>query len=447
MSIQKLIVLAALLWLTGWPMLLHAEIIRISVAENGSESNADSYQARLSDNGSIVVYRSNADNLVANDTNDWPDIFLRDVTAGSSERISLAPGGSQLTSYSKAPSISSDGQWIVYEGRLGGITSVLVYDRINGITLNPLPDTFSGNPVTPSTARVGPAIAGNGSVFAFQTNSALQNAFPASIRPVNDDTDTAPDIFIYDLVTSPTPPVQRISRQSNSNSLDADNRNPSIDETGQFIAFESFSDLLPEDDNNQGDILLKDRLNGPLQLISATPAGASGNAVSLEPAISDNGNFVAFRSGASNLVPEDTNARLDIFVRNVSAGTTERVSVASDSSQANQNSFEPDISGDGRFVVFRSNASNLVAGDTNARTDIFVHDRSTGETARVGQPAGEDSNGNSVNPAISGDGQWIVFESEATNLVAGDTNGARDIFRAPNPLFNTRTTSPGGSHE
>jgi len=97
MSIQKLIVLAALLWLTGWPMLLHAEIIRISVAENGSESNADSYQARLSDNGSIVVYRSNADNLVANDTNDWPDIFLRDVTAGSSERISLAPGGSQLT--------------------------------------------------------------------------------------------------------------------------------------------------------------------------------------------------------------------------------------------------------------------------------------------------------------------------------------------------------------
>ena len=217
--------------------------------------------------------------------------------------------------------------------------------------------------------------------------------------------------------------------------LQADNRNPFLSETGRYVVFESFSDQLADDDNNQADILRKDRDTGLLQLVSATQAGTSGNAASLEPAVSDDGNVVAFRSGASDLVAGDTNGRLDIFVRDVSAGVTERVSVASDGSEANQNSFEPDISGDGRFVVFRSNASNLVPGDTNQRPDIFVHDRLSGATERIGQPPGGQSNGSSANPSISGDGRWIVFESDASNLVTGDTNEARDIFRAPNPLF------------
>jgi len=99
------------------------------------------------------------------------------------------------------------------------------------------------------------------------------------------------------------------------------------------------------------------------------------------------------------------------------------------------------ISGNGRFVVFRSNATNLVPDDSNQRPDIFVHDRVSGTTARVGQPPGEQSNGSSSAPAISGDGQWIVFESDASNLVPGDTNEARDVFRAPNPLFTAVTAA------
>ncbi|MEE4331325.1 MAG: hypothetical protein V2J10_10675 [Wenzhouxiangella sp.] len=414
-----------------------AQIERISVAGDGSQADRGSYQGVLSDDGSVVAFRSNATNLIAGDTNGWPDIFLRDLVAGTTERISLTTGGGQVSSYSKSPSMSGDGQIIAFEGRSGGITTVQVFDRGTGMVTDPLPDTFSGVATTPAQARFSPVVSGDGQLFAFVTESTMANAFPASIRPVTTDSDTAPDIYLYDLDTAPTPPIEHASRLSDGNEINADNRNPALSETGRYVVFESFSDQLNNDSNNEADILLKDR-NGLLQLVSVTPGGVSGNAASLEAAVSDDGNVVAFRSGASDLVTGDTNDRLDIFVRDIGAGTTVRVSVSSDGSEANQNSLEPDISGDGRFVVFRSNATNLVPDDSNQRPDIFVHDRVSGTTARVGQPPGEQSNGSSSAPAISGDGQWIVFESDASNLVPGDTNEARDVFRAPNPLFAVR---------
>ena len=422
-----------------------AQVERISLATDGTQADKGSYQAVVSDDGSVIAYRSNATNLVETDTNEWSDIFLRDLTAGTTERISLTPGGDQTASYSKAPSISADGQRIVFEGRpsgFSGITTVVVFDRATDTVLDPLPDTLSGAATTPAQARNDPSISGDGRFFVFQTDSPLTNAFPSSIRPTTTDSDTLPDVYLYELDTLTTPPLEHVSRFTDSPDLSAelqaDNRNPFLSETGRYVVFESFSDQLADDDNNQADILRKDRDTGLLQLVSATQAGTSGNAASLEPAVSDDGNVVAFRSGASDLVAGDTNGRLDIFVRDVSANVTERVSIASDGSEANQNSFEPDISGDGRFVVFRSNATNLVPGDTNQRPDIFVHDRLSGATERIGQPPGRQSNGSSANPSISGDGRWIVFESDATNLVLNDTNEARDVFRAPNPLFPVR---------
>jgi Tol biopolymer transport system component len=425
-----------------------AQVERISIDTEENQAGGDSYQASISDDGSVIVFRSNAGNLVVGDTNEWPDIFVRDQSAGTTERVSLTTNGEQTTSYSKAPHVSGDGRIIVYEGRSGGITTVFVHDRIAGTHVSPLPDTTNGAASPPTQARVDPKVSGDGRFVVFQTDSTLQNLFPDSIRPAADDGDTDPDIFVYDLQTAPTPPIQRISRLSNGDSLNADNRNPVLNTTGQFAAFESFSDLLVGDANNHADILHKDRQSGLLQLVSATPTGDSGNAASLEPDLSGDGNFVAFRSGASDLVPGDTNDRLDIFVRDLSAGTTERVSVSSNGDQADQNSFEPSISNDGRYVVFRSNATNLVPDDTNLRTDIFVHDRDTGETARASHSAGVEANGNSSRPAISGDGRWIVFESDADNLVVNDTNEARDIFRVANPLFAPlRFAQTGDEHE
>lgn len=137
----------------------------------------------------------------------------------------------------------------------------------------------------------------------------------------------------------------------------------------------------------------------------------------------------ALQSAATNLVPGDTNRQPDIFVRDRFTGNTERVSVTSRGGQSNGDSGSPTISNDGRYVAFYSSASNLVAGDTNDAPDVFLHDRKTGVTSRVSlSSAGRQGNGLSLEAAISGNGRHIAFLSEASNLVVGDTNGVLDVF-------------------
>ncbi|MEE4637497.1 MAG: hypothetical protein V2J42_01995 [Wenzhouxiangella sp.] len=435
----------ALLLCLGAGAPVAAEIERISVAGDGSQASGDSYRAAISGDGAVVAFQSNAANLVAADTNGWVDVFVRDLDTGSTTIASLQPDGSETQSYSKAPSISGDGNIVVYESRPGGRTSVSVFDRAAGTVEHILPSTGSGGlPVPPATARLEPAISGNGQFVAFRTRDTLQVLHPPSIRPENDDLNTTFDVFVYDRQTQPAPPVQRISRLSNDEGLDADSRRPAISGNGRFLAFMTYSELIPDDANNRPDVVLKDRDTGLLEVISITPGSTTGNGSSFDPAISGDGRFVAFRSDADDLVPGDSNGSWDIFVRDRVAGTTERVSVSSSGEQADHHSAEPSISDDGRFVAFRSTASNLVSDDSNQHADIFVHDRLTGQTVRVGQPPNDESNGNSANPAISADGAWIAFESDATNLVDGDTNRTRDIFRAPNPLLDAPAMNAEG---
>jgi archaellum component FlaF (FlaF/FlaG flagellin family) len=130
-------------------------------------------------------------------------------------------------------------------------------------------------------------------------------------------------------------------------------------------------------------------------------------------------------------VPGDTNGTWDVFVHDRVTGQTTRVSVASDGTQGNGHSGSPSISADGRYVAFSSSASNLVPGDTNGRGDVFVHDRLTGQTTRVSVASdGTQGNGDSWWPSISADGRYVAFASEASNLVPGDTNGTWDVFVA-----------------
>jgi cysteine-rich repeat protein len=158
-------------------------------------------------------------------------------------------------------------------------------------------------------------------------------------------------------------------------------------------------------------------------------AGVEATGASTAPFVSQDGGTVAFVSSAANLVTGDTNGRLDVFVRDRSSDTTERVSVASDGIQAAADSFAPALSADGSRVVFVSLAQNLVAGDTNGTFDVFVHDRATATTVRVSVATdGAQANGPSFAPRLSADGLMVVFHSQATNLVAGDTNGASDVF-------------------
>src|SRR5438132_1692287 len=169
--------------------------------------------------------------------------------------------------------------------------------------------------------------------------------------------------------------------------------------------------------------------------VSVASGGTTeGNDTSLGSALSADGRFVAFDSAATDLVAGDTNGVSDVFVHDRQTGTTERVSVASDGTQGNNASSYPALSADGRFVAFDSDATNLVAGDTNGATDVFVHDRQTGATERVSVTSGGGTQGNGNSggffafPALSADGRFVAFQSDATNLVTGDTNGATDVF-------------------
>jgi Tol biopolymer transport system component len=169
-----------------------------------------------------------------------------------------------------------------------------------------------------------------------------------------------------------------------------------------------------------------------IERVSVGPNGVEGNNDSLFPAISAHGRFVAFESDAANLEPNDTNGSSDVFVRDRQTGRTTRVSVGAGGAQGNAGSIGAGISADGRYVTFDSNATNLVPGDTNDLGDVFVHDRQTSRTTRVSVTArgAQAAGGNSANPAISADGRHVAFNSHAANLVRRDTNAAFDIFVA-----------------
>lgn len=167
----------------------------------------------------------------------------------------------------------------------------------------------------------------------------------------------------------------------------------------------------------------------PPTLISLSSTGEPGNGDSSSPSISADGRWIAFASDATNLVPNDTNGVTDIFVHDRQTGETTRVSVSTNGEQANGKSTFPAISGNGRYLAFQSDAANLVPTDTNGLPDIFVHDRLTGETKRASVGLnGEQANGASSNVSISHDGRYLAYQTMASNLVRGDDNSAWDVY-------------------
>jgi Tol biopolymer transport system component len=204
----------------------------------------------------------------------------------------------------------------------------------------------------------------------------------------------------------------------------------SISADGRYVAFYSIAtNLVPGDTTGSGDIFVRDRQSGTTERVSVDSGGAQGNGGSYAPAISADGRYVAFDGSATNLVPGDTNGFSDVFLRDRQSGTTERVSISSGGVQGNGYSYFPSISADGRYVAFESSATNLVAGDTNAFVDVFVRDRLSGTTERVSiSSGGVQGNGGSDAPSISADSRYVAFQSYANNLVLGDTNGFVDVF-------------------
>ncbi|RDI62388.1 PD40 domain-containing protein [Microvirga subterranea] len=228
--------------------------------------------------------------------------------------------------------------------------------------------------------------------------------------------------------------AELISATPDGRAVDGDG--PDLSGDGRYVAFRSSSpDLIPGDhDGGLSDVFLRDRQTGLIERVSMKADG-SADAEAFTPAISADGRFVAYISFASGIVAGDTNDTADVFVFDRVTHTTKRVSVASDGAQANDYSGvsdfaeAPALSANGRFIAFESKASNLVAGDTNGGHDIFVHDQQTGATERVSVAHnGAQSNGWSHDPSISADGRYVTYMSFASNLVAGDDGQHGDVF-------------------
>jgi Tol biopolymer transport system component len=208
--------------------------------------------------------------------------------------------------------------------------------------------------------------------------------------------------------------TERVSVDSagiQANSISGRRSPPVLDGDGLVVAFDSLaSNLVAGDTNGVDDVFVRDRVSDETERVSVAAGGAQGQAISVAPAINADGLIVAFESSAANLVAGDTNSFRDVFVRDRAAGTTERVSVASDGTQGDDTSFGASISANGRYVAFVSDASNLVADKTTLFRDVYVHDRLTRTTERVSlTSAGTEARSNSTPPAISDDGRFVAF--------------------------------------
>jgi hypothetical protein len=241
------------------------------------------------------------------------------------------------------------------------------------------------------------------------------------------DTNESWDIFVRDRQSGTT---ERVSVDSAGVEGNNTSQYPSISDDGRYVAFESMAtNLVPGDMGVFADIFVRDRLTGVTERVSVDSGGVQGDSDSHNPSISADGRYVAFWSYATNLVPGDTNGYFDVFVHDRQSGATELVSVDSVGLQGNIGSYWPAISADGRYVAFMSNATNLVIGGTNGVWHIFVHDRQTGATELVSVDSGGiQANGNCYYSSISVDGRYVAFESLATNLVPEGTNGSQHIY-------------------
>jgi Tol biopolymer transport system component len=396
---------------------------RVSVALDGGSPDGESRDPELSLDGSSVVFVSEATNLVAGDTNGRRDVFLFDLAARTTVRVSVASDGTQANGPSDRPFLSSEGRFVAFRSRAtdlvsrdtNGHSDVFVRDLRLGTTERVSVST---------TGRQGNAevdtvlISGDGRFVLFASRATTLD--PRAPRRVM-------SIYVHDRRTGTT----RLLRLGNHGRPNGDSHASWISPTGRFVGFRSHAtNLVAGDTNGSSDAFVRDRRRGRTIRVSVSSSGAEGNQSSFRAQVSNAGRFAVFRSLASNLVPDDTNGTIDVFVRDVYRGRTSRVHVSSSGEQANARALlRPRISAAGRLVTFGSLASNLVRGDTNRSADIFVHDRSTGRTRRVSIGVNRrQANGDSSHARINADGRLVAFRSEASNLVPRDRNRASDIF-------------------
>jgi WD40-like Beta Propeller Repeat len=426
-------------------------------------SNGHSGNARASANGRFVVFASEGTNLVGgqSDTNNATDIFVRDRQTNTTILVSHAAGTPSVSAdgTSDSPAISNDGRWSTYASTatnlisnttdLDGGYDIFLYDRVNDTT-SLVSHSIIGTNFTASDVSETPGISGDGRfvVYASRANDLVTG---------QGDSNSDLDVFVYDRMNATTTLVSHDSAAATVTGTGYSFA-PAISADGKFIGFYSAAlDLVPNQSTPTSTVqhcFLYDRAANSNTLVdhqngvaATTGDGDAGSTVNIDPPIfSADGNYIAFVSTSTNLVAgqNDTNSTLDIFLYDRAAGTNTLVSHAPSNAgtTADDISFNPSVSADGRFVSYRSNATNLVAAqnDTNTFQDVFLFDRTNGQNALVSHALGSvaaASNGSSGEAprygyqAVSPDGRFVAFWSSSTDLIQGDVdaNGINgDVF-------------------
>ena len=430
----------------------------ISTSFDGLGADAESNNPVLSNDGSRIAFTSTASNLVADgiDGNSTQDIFLWDSASLTANKIRLISFNSAGTnsgnkstdpfaagSGSLNPVISGDGKYVAFSSYSTDLVSatddngkqdvfVREIDALTTFLVSSNTTGLVGNDVSSD-----PSISGDGKRISFA--SSASNLVAA-------DTNGKRDVFVRDLTASTTSLVSRSATAiGNDNSPAIDPASPSvftsvISADGAFVAFTSqASNLVDRDSNSLADVFVAQLSSGAVSLVSRqstdptlTPkTGSEDSTLTTGNSVSADGRYVVYTSKAPELAAGDANGAQDVFIRDNQAKTVTLISRNAANVSGNGNSFNPVISRDGQFVVFVSDASDLVLGDTNGASDLFLWERSQPNTltliskVNAGTVSGDRA---SINPIISGNGQYVVFTSLATNLVDGDSNAKQDVF-------------------
>jgi Tol biopolymer transport system component len=327
---------------------------------------------------------------------------------GASFEGAISSDGSTVAFSTEAQGLGGAGFRQVWARRLPDGPLFLVSASVSGLPGNGLSE--------------GPALSADGRYVAFES-------FATDLIP--GDSDTLVDVFVRDTVLGTT---QKASVGPGNVASDGHSFWCSISAEGRYVLFESRATTLVSGFGSASfpQVYRKDLATGALDAVSVTLTGGTPGAACQYSALSADGRYAVFGSGASNLIAGDTNGKVDVFRRDILAGTTVRVPSGLQGEEPDDGSARPSLSQDGSFVAYLSSASNLVAGDTNGALDVFITEVATGTTSRanVSSIGGLQTQGveNFIPPAISADGRRVVFASTSPELVPGETGFFQDIF-------------------
>jgi Tol biopolymer transport system component len=403
---------------------------RISITNTGEENNGDDLDPAVSQTGKYVTYYSGADNIVAGDTNGAFDVFVVDLDAGWTERVSISSSGEQANNNSFLPSVSADGQFIAFTTWATNLVpddandrdDIMVHDRSSGRTIRV---SVSSDGIEANGSSYYPEISLDGKTVVFESRAS--NLVPGDATGSGALGEELRDTFVHNRVTGRT---LRLSLSSDNAQGNGSSYLPKQNGVGSLVAFDSAArNLVALDTNDSRDVFYRNRATQQTILVSRNADMEQGGSLSFDPAPSADGRYIAFSSLSENLVANDSNGKVDIFLYDVATETITRVSTAYDGGATDGDSMMPVASATGRYIAFQSWATNLVPGDDNEVADVFVYDSVLNTTTRVSvDTMGIEGNRGSYEPSLTPNGRYVVFYSEADNLVSGDTNGKTDIF-------------------